>query len=180
MKSMEPPTRNTPIGNLFLPAIGILAFLGVIVIGVIPSAREIEHTRTAIARLQADLRQQEALLPVFQSLQERRQQTLPEGIHVYAREPLEIDDLAALPDVFEELARRAGLELVSATPQVRSLRDGREMLRVDTRMRGEFQTFNTLLNRLNKMPFVETIENLGIDVIESAHEMHLSVWLAIR
>jgi len=177
---MEPSTRNTPGGNRLLPVFGLLAFLGIIAIGVIPAAREIEHTRTAIARLQADLRQQEALLPVYQSLQEQRERTLPEGIHVHARKPLEIDDLAALPNVFEELARSAGLELVSATPQVRSLRDGRETLRLDTRMRGDFQAFNTLLNLLNKMPFVETIETLGVEVIESAHEMHLSVWLAIR
>lgn len=177
---MEPSPRNAPSGNLLLPAIGAMVFLAVLIIGVIPAARETERTRAAIVRLQSDLRQQEALLPVFQSLQARRQQTLPEGIHVYAREPLEIDDLAALPDVFEELARTSGLELIAATPQVRSLQDGREMLRIDTRMRGEFQTFNALLNRLNEMPYIETIENLGIDATASGHEMQLAVWLAIR
>ena len=181
MNNMEPSSRKTPQGSLLLlPAVAALILVVLICFGVLPSAREIDNTRTAIARLQADLRQQDALRPVIQSLQERRVQALPEGVHVHAREPLKIDDLAALPEVFEALARKSGVELISATPQVRSLQDGREMLRVDTRMRGEFLTFNALLNRLNEMRFIETIENLAIDVTELGHEMRLSVWLAIQ
>ena len=180
MKIVETSKRSTPRWNVLMPAAAGTILLAIIVIGVIPSAREINDTRLEIERLEADLRQQEALLPLFRSLQARREQTLPNGVYVTERVPLEIDDLAALPYVFEALARTSGLSLISATPQVRSLRDGREMLRVDTRMRGEFQTFNALLKRLNEMPFVETVESLGIDVVETGQEINLSVWLAIK
>ncbi len=113
-------------------------------------------------------------------MQQRKKKSLPEGISVNELEPLKIEDLAELPDVFETLARESEVELVSATPQVRSLQDGREMLRIDARMRGEFLAFNTLLNRLNEMRFVESIESLIIDVTNLGHEMSLSVWLAIQ
>ena len=54
------------------------------------------------------------------------------------------------------------------------------MLLVDARMRGEFLTFNNLLNRLNEMPYVESIESLAIDVTNLGQEMSISVWLAIQ
>ena len=54
------------------------------------------------------------------------------------------------------------------------------MLRVDARMRGEFLTFNILLNRLNEMRFIESIETMAIDVTNLGQEMSLSVWLAIQ
>ncbi len=180
MKILEASPRSTPRWTFLMPIAAGVALLAIVVIGVIPSAQEISDTREEIERLQTDLQRQQALRPLFLSLQERRARTLPNGIHVAERTPLEIDDLAALPYLFEALARTSGLALISATPQVRSLRDGREMLRVDTRMRGEFQTFNALMNRLNQMPFVESIETLGIDVVESGQEINLSVWLAIR
>ena len=111
---------------------------------------------------------------------ERQKKALPEGISVNELQPLKIEDLAELPEVFETLARASDLELVSVTPQVRSLQNGREMLRVDARMRGEFLTFNILLNRLNEMQFVESIESLTIDVTDLGQEMSLSAWLAIQ
>jgi hypothetical protein len=172
--------RTSIMGKLFLPAIAVIALLALIFIGVLPSSEEIDNTRVSIGDLQADLEEQKALFPVYLSLQQRKKKSLPEGIHVYERQPLKIEDLAALPDVFETLARECEVELVSATPQVRSLKDGREMLRIETRMRGEFLTFNILLNRLNEMPFVESIESLAIDVTNLGHEMSLSVWLAIQ
>lgn len=165
---------------MVLPILAAMAFVALVLFGVLPSSREIDETRVSILGLQADLQQQRALLPVYLSLQQRKKQSLPEGIHVNERQPLKIEDLATLPDVFETLARESEVELVSATPQVRSLQDGREMLRVDARMRGEFLTFNILLNRLNEMRFIESIETMAIDVTNLGQEMSLSVWLAIQ
>ena len=140
----------------------------------------IQPATAARISLKADLHQQNALLPIYVSLQDRKKRTLPGHIHVKELQRLNIDDLATLPDVFENLARESDVELVSATPEVRSLHEGRELLRVDTRMRGDFLDFNNLLNRLNEMPFIESIESLGLDVTNLGHEMSLSVWLAIQ
>jgi len=157
-----------------------MVLLALVLIGVLPSCRGIDKTRATIEELQADLQQQKALLPIYLSLQHRKKQSLPEGISVNELQPLNIEDLAVLPEVFETLARESEVELVSATPQVRSLQDGREMLRVDARVRGEFLTFNILLNRLNEMRFIESIESLTIDVTNLGQEMSLTVWLAIQ
>jgi hypothetical protein len=54
------------------------------------------------------------------------------------------------------------------------------MLLIDARMRGDFFTFNNLLNRLNEMRFIESIETFSIDVTDLGNEMSLSVWLAIK
>lgn len=166
--------------KLVLPAVFALVLLALVLLGVLPSSRDIDKARVSIEKLQADLQQQKTLLPVYLSLQQRKKKSLPEGISVNELQPLKIEDLAELPDVFETLAREAGVELVSATPQVRSLQNGREMLRIDARMRGEFLAFNILLNRLNEMRFVESIESLTSDVTNLGQEMSLSVWLAIQ
>ena len=177
---MGPDERTSTRGKFALPAIFAMVLLALVLMGVLPSFRDIEKTRGSIEELQADLQQQKTLLPVYLSVQQRKNKSLPEGISVNELQPLKIEDLAELPDVFETLARDSDVELVSATPQVRSLQDGREMLRIDARMRGEFITFNLLLNRLNDMRFVESIESLTIDVTNLGQEMNLSVWLAIQ
>ena len=165
---------------MVLPAIFVLATLALVFGGVLPCVGDIKETRASIVELEADLKQQRTLVPVYQSLQKRKEKSLPEGISVNELEPLKIEDLAELPDVFETLASVSGVELVSATPQVRSLEGGRELLRVDVRMRGEFMTFSPLINRLNHMPFVESIESFAIDVTDLGNEIGLSVWLAIQ
>ena len=180
MNTMGPNARTSTKGKLTLPTIFVVVLLALGLFGVLPSYRDTDKTRASIEELQADLQQQKTLLPIHLSLQLRKKKSLPEGISVNELQPLKIEDLAELPDVFETLARESKVELVSATPQVRSLQDGREMLRIDTRMRGEFLAFNILLNRLNEMQFVESIESLTIDVTNLGHEMNLSVWLAIQ
>ena len=177
---MGPNARTSTKSKLALPALFAMVLLALVVFGVIPSSREIDKTRASIEELQADLKQQQTLLPIYLSVQQRKKKSLPEGISVNELQPLKIEDLADLPDVFETLAGESGVELVSATPQVRSLQDGREMLLVDAHMRGEFLTFNILLNRLNEMRFVESIESLSIDVTNLGQEMNLSFWLAIQ
>ena len=180
MNTMGPNARTSTLGKLALPAIFVMVLLALVLLLVLPSSREIDKTRASIEELQADLQQQKTLLPIHLSLQQRKKKSLPEGISVNELQPLKIEDLAELPDVFETLARESKVELVSATPQVRSLQDGREMLLIDARMRGEFLAFNTLLNRLNELRFVESIDSLTIDVTNLGQEMSLSVWLAIQ
>lgn len=173
-------TRTSAKGMLILPVLLSLVILALVFGGVLPIFQDIDEAHDSIGELQADLHQQKTLLPVYRSLQERKEKSLPEGISVNILQPLKIEDLAELPDVFEALATESKVELVAATPQVRSLQNGRELLRVDVRMRGEFLTFNLLLNRLNEMPFVESIESIAIDVTDLGQEVNLSVWLAIE
>ena len=180
MNTMGPNARTSTKRKLALPTIFAVVFLALVLLGVLPSFRNIDKTHASIEELQADLQQQKTLLPIYLSLQQRKKKSLPEGIAVNQLQPLKIEDLAELPDVFETLARESEVELVSATPQVRSLQDGHEMLRIDARMRGDFLAFNILLNRLNEMRFVESIDSLTIDVANLGQEMSLSVWLAIQ
>jgi hypothetical protein len=172
--------RTSTKGILVIPTIFVMVLLALVLLGVLPSSRDIDETNAVIEELQANLQQQKTLLPVYLSLQQRKKKSLPEGISVNELQPLKIEDLAELPDVFETLARESEVELVSATPQVRSLQDGRELLRIDARMRGKFLAFNNLLNHLNEMQFVESIESFTIDVTNLGQEMSLSVWLAIQ
>ena len=180
MNTLGPNARTSTKRKLSLPAIFAMVWLALVLIGVLPSYGDINTIRASIEELQADIQQQKTLLPIHLSLELRKKKSLPEGISVNELKPLKIEDLAELPDVFETLARESKVELVSATPQVRSLQDGREMLRIDALMRGEFLNFNILLKQLNEMRFVESIESLTIDVTNLGQEMMLSVWLAIQ
>jgi len=180
MNPTGPEARTSILGKLALPTIFALVLVALVLFGVLPAYWDIDKARASIEELQADLQQQKTLLPIYLSLQQGKKKSLPEGISVNELQPLKIEDLAELPDVFETLARESEVELVSATPQVRSLQDDREMLRIDARMRGEFLTFKSLLHRLNNMQFVDSFESLTIDVTNLGQEMSLSVWLAIQ
>ena len=180
MITMRPHVRTSIVGKLLFPILAVVALLVLVFLGLLPTVRNIDETQGELVQLEADLHQQNALLPIYTALQKRKKQSLPEGVHANQLQRLQIDDLATLPEVFENLAREAEVELVSATPEVRSLENGTELLRVDARLRGDFLSFNTLMNRLNEMPFVESTESLAFDVTNLGHEMSLSVWLAIQ
>ena len=166
--------------KLIFPSVFALIFVALIVFKVLPLAQDISRANFVIEELSADLTEQQQLRPIYLTLELRKKKSLPKGIVVNKLEPLKISDLAELPDAFEALARKSEVELVSATPQVRSLQGGREMLLVDINIRGEFMTFRTILRQLNQMKFIEEIESWTIDVTGLGHEMSLSVWLAIQ
>jgi hypothetical protein len=174
-------TKSTSLPQkLALPAIFVLVFVGLVFFELLPTASKIKRASETIVTLQGALQQQKALLPIHAALQERKKKTLPEGITVTTPEQLQVENLAELPNVFQSLTRQSKVTLVSVTPQVKSLQGGRELLKIDTRVRGRFLDFNRFLNQLNEMPFVESIESLAINVTDLGQEMKLSIWLAIQ
>ena len=180
MKRTAANARPTVRAKMALPAIFLLVALGVALVGIWPTSRNITKAKADITKLQEDLKRQNTLSPINRLLIQQKKMTLPDGISVNQIQPLKRDDLANLTELFENVARDAKVELVSVTPQARSLKDKRRVLQVDTRMRGDFLTFNTLLSKLNEKAFVDTIETLSIDVTKLGPEMNLSVWLAIQ
>lgn len=166
--------------KLIFPSVFALIFIALIVYKVLPLAQDISRADFVIEELRADLKEQQQLRPIYLALVQQQKKSLPEGIAVNKLEPLKISDLAELPDAFEALARESEVELVSATPQVRSLQGGREMLLVDVIVRGDFMDFSLILSQLNRIKFIESIESWSIDVTGLGNEMILSVWLAIQ
>ncbi len=147
--------------------------------GVIPAAKQIEQTKSEIKQLDTALKEHEALVPVYAMLQQQNERTTLAPLPTPARNPLLIESLTDLPNLFEGMARDAGLQLVSATPQVRSLRDGNEALRMDARVRGEYRNMKALLMLLGELPYIERIEGVSVDVVEAGKEMRLTIWLGI-
>lgn len=180
MKKMGKNGSKSVKGKLVLPLMFALLLLAIIILGILPCSREVVETRKKIGDLEVALKDQKNLLPIYLPLKKSQNEPFPEEIKVNKLEPLKVDDLAGLTEVFEVLARKSDVKLVSVTPQVRSLPGGRELVRVDARMRGEFLTFNTFLNELNGLLFVGMVESLSIDVTKSGHEMSFAVWLAIQ
>lgn len=173
-------TRTSTRQKLALPVIFLLVLGAILLTGILPATRELDRVKNKIENLGLDLKRQEILLPIHFQLQKQKKRSLPEGILVQEVKALEVEDLDELPAVFEKLASLGKVKLISVTPQARSLEGDRELLRVDTLMRGDFENFQLLLNRLNEMPILDTVESLAINVDELGQEMSLSVWLAIK
>ncbi|MEN8785936.1 MAG: hypothetical protein ABF379_16375 [Akkermansiaceae bacterium] len=173
-------TRTSIRQKMALPLIFLLVVVAIFLVGLLPATRELGRTNSNIEKLREDLERQEILLPIHFQLQNQTNQPLPEGISAHRLEAFKVDDLDGLPVVFQELAGSSNLKLISVTPQARSLEGDRELLRVDALLRGEFENFQLFLNRLNKMPTLETVESLAINVDELGPEMRLSIWLAIK
>lgn len=160
----------------------VLCVVGLLLLvfgGIAPTAREIEQTRERLADRQEELEQQKVLAPVYASLQERINEMTVESLAPAKETPLRLEDFSALPSLFENLASDVGLEFLAATPQLRSMRDGNEALRVDARMRGEYSNMQTLLLQLSTLPSVEGLDGLTIEVTEGGKEIRLTLWLGI-
>lgn len=174
-------TVNGSIGAIFaMPIALIVGVLGIVLFGVLPIMIGIGKTEASIQKLEGDIAEQEALIPIYLPLVSQKEITLPAEVVVREVEPLQVDDLAGLPLVFQGLANKAEVDLQSVNPQVRSFQGGREILRIDTALRGNFVNFKKFLNLVNEMESVDSFQFFAIDVTDSGHEMKLSIWLAIQ
>ena len=147
--------------------------------GIVPAARNTEDTRAEIESLRAELQKREALLPVYALLRQQAETAPPDHLIVPEPRRLPLDELPGVPALLEEMAAANGLELVSATPQVRALSEGRDGLRVDARLRGEFLPMRDFLLSLGGFPSMERLEGVSVMAVDAGRELRVTIWLKI-
>lgn len=164
-------------GMLLISVIGLLLLLFG---GIFPTLRQMDRTRGEIEQLRHDLQRRETLQPVYQMLTDRISAPLPADLALPDPVPLALADLPGVPGLLERIADEAGLEMISAAPQVASMAPATDSLRVDARARGNYDSMRGFLLLLGALPSMQRIEGLTIHTGESGLEMRLTLWLGIK
>jgi hypothetical protein len=167
--------RILPYALTYLAA--ILAFG---LLAIYPNQKSIAGLRMDIRKLEGQLEQQRILFPLYSKLVKKEKLKHAMVPPMPERTKLEPRNMDRMPFVFEKMARKNNLELLSVMPDVRSLAEVQGLLSVDARMTGEFSDFRGFLISLGQIPYLEHLETIRIQSVEGVPEFRIKAWLALN
>ena len=125
------------------------------------------------------LHEQQTLTPVFQYLKVESEKVISDTLPLPPKGKLARAMINNLPKNFADSAKRSGMSLVVAKPDLSGLKGDFQTLPIDIILKGGFINFRKFLIGLGGMPYVERIEEISIQEIPDTKEFRLRVWVAI-
>ena len=157
-------------------AAGVLAFA---VVGLHPLQRQLRELDRDIFEVRGRIEDQKVLYPLYEDVLNRSGTGELEGMRVRTRQPLAQKEIGSLTTVVSELARSSKLQLASLAPDAKLLASGSRLLPVHAALKGAFSNMRGFLLEVEKLPFVEHLEELQIQDSGGAKELKLKMWIAI-
>ena len=168
------PRRGIAYLGLFL----IFAVLFVLAV-IVPTnnwSKELD-IKTADAKFR--LQEQQTLIPVFQYLKVESEKVVSDTLPLPPKGKLARAMINNLPKNFAASAKKSGMSLVMARPDLKGLKGDFQTLPVNIVLRGGFINFRQFLIGLGGMPYLQSIEEISIQEIPDTKEFRLRVWVAI-
>jgi hypothetical protein len=174
-KPISLPRRS--LYYILMCAGGILAF---VFLGVLPAQRASRELQTEIASTRVRIEEQKVLFPQFQDLLQQERKIYETGLTLpLEKGSLPQDQVSGIAKILWEIAGRCNLEAVIVTPDLKSLGDGSRILTVGTVVRGEFGLFRNYLLELNRLPYLERINEMQVQETMGGLELRLKLLLAL-
>jgi hypothetical protein len=167
--------RILPYGLTYLAT--ILAFG---LLAIYPHQKSIAGLRMEIKETRRQLKQQKILFPLYSKLVDKEKRNQPMVPSMPERTQLESRNMDRLPFIFEEIAEKNNLELVSVVPDVKSPADVQGLWSVDARLTGEFSDFRGFLICLGQIANLTHLETMRIRSVEGVPEFRIKAWLALN
>jgi hypothetical protein len=151
----------------------------IIAAGIIPEYFSIVRLDQQINNIQYQIEEQKKLHTIHKMLQSRTHtedgRTLPFPKKNFLLRT-QMDDV---PATFREIAKKANLDIVSASPDLNFLGSEARFLPITTTMRGDFFNFRKFLISLGELPSLERIEEIQIQQREDTMEFKIRVWMVL-
>jgi len=96
-----------------------------------------------------------------------------------ARSPLSRTKIDTVPSIIREEARKAHIDMVSASPDLSNLGGEQGFLLVNATLKGDFLNFRKFLVGLGGVPCLEGIEEILMQQNEDSMEFRMKIWLAM-
>lgn len=158
-------------------AITILACLSVVLLfffGLLfPQMQTIAQLDQEITTLKPRIAEQKILLPLYQSIKEQLGTTTINNDHLPAKSTTALQDINRLPDVFEKNASASQLKLKRFTPDINSISENEDLMKIDLYVTGNFFCFHRFLFETCNLPFLRSIEQLDIRTMTDSEDMEL-------
>jgi len=168
------PRRGIAYLGLFL--IFVVLFVLAVIVPTNNWSKELD-IKTADTKFR--LQEQRTLIPVFQYLKVESEKVVSDTLPLPPKGKLARAMINNLPGNFAASAKRSGMSLVVARPDLSGLKGDFQTLPVNIVLRGGFINFRKFLIGLGGMPYVQSIEEISIQEIPDTKEFRLRVWVAI-
>lgn len=169
---------HVPAQSVFYLLVCGATIVVLLVVGLYPAQISLNRLESEITSLRARLEEQRTLFPIYRELLGKIQIKDPTEIPLPERVPLPADQIDKIPALFREVSQKCDLALLSATPDARSVTNSSQFLMVELVLQGEFLKFRNFLFELQKLSYLEHIEEIQIQ--SGGREFRLKVWLTVR
>lgn len=165
------------IRHIIICAGGILAF---IVLAIYPYHKSLVRLDRQITKTESQIEEQMALFPIGKELLKSVMQKETRGLPFPKKAGLDRNNAADISVIFEKIARKSDLEIISIIPDIKSLTEQADLLSVKTVVKGKIFDFREFFIEIGKLPYLEHVEEIQIQPAEGVKEFSLKVWLALK
>jgi len=168
------PSKN--VGYMIICG-GILIL--VILLGIVPLHRYNVKRSETVESLQRQIDEQKELRQMHQLISQasltKEDRILPNP----AKTKLSRQNMDEFQDSFRAEAARAGINILSLIPDVKTMAGGSQSLLYTAMLKGEFASFRTLMIGLGSLPYIDRIEEINLDQSSDAMDFELKIWVAL-
>ena len=162
--------------NMVICLAGLLV---IVLAGIVPNFLSSARLDREISRVQFQLEEQDKLYPVLQLLKKNAQQKILMILPFPAMDKLSRKLIDLFPATFNDMAKKAGMDVISISPDLNSLSDNSNFLIVNAVIRGDFFNFRKLLINLGEVPYLERVEEMEIRQNQDIMEFKMKIRLAL-
>jgi hypothetical protein len=155
----------------------ILAFA---LLAIYPHQKTIAGLRTEIKEIGSQLKQQKILFPLHSKLVNKEKRNSAMVPPMPARTKPESRNMDRIPFIFEAIAEKNNLKLLSVVPDVNSLAEVQGLWSADARVTGEFPDFRGFLMNLGQISYLAHIETIRFRSVEGVPEFRIKAWLELN
>jgi len=162
--------------NLLICLGGVLI---IFVAGIIPEYFSSVRLDQQIKNIQFQIDEHKKLYPIYHTLQ-KKAHTKDAGILPFPKKtPLSKARIDTVPATFRDIANKANVDMVSASPDLNLLGTDSRFLQINATIRGDFFNFRKFLIGLGEVPYMERIEEIQIQQNDDTMEFRMKVRLAV-
>jgi len=144
---------------------------------ILPAQNTAKNLDQEIEKINGRITEQKILNPVYKGLKNKSAITPPEGLIMPKKEKLDRGDIQKITKIFQEITDDSGLRLAELRPDVNTILNNAEFLKVDILLEGEFFNLQNFLIKVCQLPYLELIEVIKINPAKNTNQFGLQVWM---
>jgi len=166
------PTKSLLYLLIFGGGIAIFVFLVIL-----PAQTTAKNLDLEIGKIKSRIEEQKILRPVYKALKKKSTIAPPEGLTVPEKEKLVRGDTQKMTATFQKITADSGLKLAEFRPDVNTILNNAEFLKVDILLEGEFFDLQNFLIQVCQLPYLELIEVIKINPVKNTNHFGLQIWM---
>jgi Tfp pilus assembly protein PilO len=144
---------------------------------ILPAQNTAKNLDLEIGKIKSRIEEQKILSPVYKSLKKKSTIARPEGLIAPEKEKLDRGDTRKITSDFQKITADSGLNLAEFRPDVNTILNNAEFLKVNILIEGEFFDLQNFLIQVCQLPYLELIEIIKINPVKNTNQFGLQIWM---